>query len=359
MPSTRPRITFTEEGICNACQWADEKKTQVDWDARRAQLRSYCDRFRSRTGNFDCIIPVSGGKDSSYVSYMMKHDLGMHPLCVNIAPPLEFDIGARNLKNFADHGYDCMRIMPNADITRAISRIGLIEDGRPLLSWQTNVQVAIFKIAIRMGIPLVMFGEEGETEYGGTSKLKNNPAYDIDYSIDVYLSGNNPKRFLELFNEKDLYWWLYPTKEEFRAAELTVTHWSYFENWDPYQHYLVAKEKCGLEERDTASIGTFNNFAQTDSCLFDLHAFLMYLKFGFGRCTADVGIDIRRGAMTRRQGLELVKRLDGPYPEPYVPAYLDFFKMTAEEFDAALDRWANKDLFEKKDGLWVRTFEII
>jgi N-acetyl sugar amidotransferase len=358
MPSTRPRVTFDERGWCNACAWAEEKRRAIDWPARRKQLIEFRDKYRSQSGNFDCIVPVSGGKDSSYVAYMMKHELGMHPLCVNIIPPLEFDVGRKNVENFIAAGYDCVRIAPNPLVTRHISRRTLIDYGQPLMSWIINVQVAVFKMAINFGISLVMFGEEGETEYGGSSKLKNSPVYDIEDSIRLYLSGVDPKQFQREFTDAELYWWLYPGVDEFRRANLAVAHWSYFEDWDPYQHYLVAKEKCGLQEKEQASVGTYNNFAQTDTCLYDLHTYLMYLKFGFGRCTQDVGIDIRRGALSRAQALPLVRNFDGHYPEEHIGDYLEFFGMTPRELDDVFDKWANKDLFRKVEGRWVRDFEI-
>lgn len=358
MPATRPRVTFDERHWCNACVWAEEKRRTIDWASRQRQLAGFCEKYRSTSGNFDCIVPVSGGKDSSYVAYKMKHELGMHPLCVNVVPPLEFDVGRKNLENFIASGYDCVRIAPNPVVTRHVSRRALAEYGQPLMSWMINVQVGVLKMAMNFGIRLVMYGEEGETEYGGSSKLKNSPGYDIEDSIRLYLSGVDPDQFRGNFTDKELYWWLFPSADAFRESNLVLAHWSYFEDWDPYRHYQVAKEKCGLQEQEQASVGTYNNFAQTDSCLYDLHTYLMYLKFGFGRCTQDVGIDIRRGALSRTQALPLVRNFDGHYPEEYVPRYLEFFDMTPEEFDGVLDRWANKDLFRKVDGRWLRDFEI-
>jgi N-acetyl sugar amidotransferase len=355
---TRPRITFDENGACNACQWHEEKRTIVDWNARWKELENFCEKYRSSSGYYDCLVPVSGGKDSSYVAYMMKHEMGMNPLCINVVPPLAYDIGWENLYNFMKAGYDCIIINPDPQITKTISRRNFIEHGQPLLSWITNVQVAVFKTAIKFNIPFVMFGEDGEVEYGGNTKLKNTPIYDIEHSIKIYLSGIDPDQYKHEFTEKDLYWWLYPSEEDFRNAGLAIAHWSYFEHWDPYKHYLLAKEKCGLKERKIASVGTYNNYAQTDTVIFDLHCYLMYLKFGFGRCTQDVGFDIRRGGMNRKQGIELVKKFDGLYPEPYIKEYLDYFEMDQKEFDEALDNSANKDLFEKVDGRWVPTFSI-
>lgn len=351
MLETRPRITFDENGVCNACRWAEEKK-KIQWEARWQQLENLCDSHRSSSGNFDCLVPVSGGKDSSYVAYMLKHKMGMNPLCVSIVPGLEFEVGRENLRNFINAGYDVVTINPNPDVAKKIGRRGLEEQGQPLMSWINSVQVGVFKTAINFNIPLIMFGEEGETEYGGSSKLRDTPFYDTEDSIKIYLSGVDPERYLNQFDAKQLYWWLYPTDEEVKKAGLKIAHWSYFENWNPYEHYLIAKEFCGMKEREDASVGTYNNFAQTDTCLFDLHTYFMYLKFGFGRCTQDVGIDIRRGALDRQQGIQLVRKFDGYFPEQYVDLYCGYYGMTRDEFFACIDKWANKDLFEKVDGVW-------
>ncbi len=357
MPETRPRIGFDERGVCNACIWADEKKQIVDWGSRGRGLEKLCAENRSRNANgFDCLVPVSGGKDSSYVAYMMKHRMKMHPLTVTIAPPLSFPLGDRNLENFIYSGFDHVRITPNPDVGAKIAKTAFIEQGQPLMAWIISVQTVILRCAVLFNIPFVMFGEEGEVEYGGSDKLKNQACYDLDDTVKIYLSGNNPQRFIGEFTEKELYWWLFPAEREFRSLDPKIAKWSYFENWDSYEHYLVSKEKCGLQDEPERCVGTYNNFAQTDTKLYDLHCYLMYLKFGFGRCTQDVGIDIRRGAMTRKQGLALVRRYDGEYPEPYIKDYLNYFGMTQDEFDAALDRHANHNLFKKVDRHWRPTF---
>ena len=138
----------------------------------------------------------------------------------------------------------------------------------------------------------------------------------------------------------------FPGAQEYKERKVDFAHWSYFENWDPYRNYLVAKEHCGLEEAEDSNRGTFTNFSQNDQALYSLHAYMMYLKLGFGRATQDAGIEIRRGAMTRDQAVNLVKLYDGHYPEEFIETYLGYYQMSMDEFDAVIDRWANKDLFE-------------
>lgn len=358
MPATRPRITFHEGGICNACLWAREKKSIIDWDARWKELEGYADQLRRKGPGFDAIVPVSGGKDSCYVAHRMKHDLGLNPLLVHIEPPLPFELGNRNLDKLIAAGYDCIKVAPNPSVMRKIAKRELIDFGDPLLCWMIPVRAVLFRIAIQFGIRWIMWGEDGEVEYGGLSHSKHNPIHDREYELRYLLSGNDPRKYLDQFKEDQLGFWLLPTQEEYEAAGIVNMHMNYFDAWDPYRNYIVAKEEFGLEEKKGRNIGTYTNFAQTDSAMFDLHCYLMYLKFGFGRCTADACIDVRRGALDREQAVELIRKYDNAYPEPFIDMYLDYLEMSRDEFEAALDKKANKKLFHKVDGRWMPLFEV-
>ena len=356
--STRPRITFDSRGWCNACQWMEEKKT-LDWGRRRQELLDTLDRYRSTTGGFDCVVPVSGGKDGSFVSYQLKHVYGMHPLAVTVTPALSLELGNKNLRNYIESGYNHIQINPDAHVMRTLNRQGFIEKGFPYFGWLVAIQAAVVRLAVNLSIPLLFYGEDGEVEYGGSTESKNRAMYDIGYMKRIYLEGGHEKVLRSSgLSDSELYFFLFPTDEELREKELNITHWSYFEPWDPYRNYLVAKEHCGLEEAPQSNSGTFTNFAQNDQALYALHAYMMYLKFGFGRATQDAGIEIRRGAMTRDQAINLVRLYDGHYPDEFMPTYLDYYQMTQEEFDEVLDKWANKDLFEKVDGRWSPTYTI-
>ena len=212
-------------------------------------------------------------------------------------------------------------------------------------------------MAVELKIPLVMFGEEGETEYGGSKKLKHQHYYDAEDSVRIYLEGHDPCRYEKEFDGARLYWFRYPPREQITSSGLCLAHWSFFENWDPYQHYLVAKEKCGLQEQEMRASGTYLNFAQTDTSLYNLHTWLMYLKFGFGRCSQDVGIDIRRGAMSRKQALSLVRKFDREDPGNFLADYLAYFRMSPGEFEETIARHVNKKLFRKTEGRWIPLFE--
>lgn len=355
--STRPRISFDDRGWCNACRWMEEKKS-LDWDLRMNELTSLLEKHRSVNGNFDCIVPVSGGKDGSYVAYRLKNDFGMNPLCVTVTPPLPLNLGEENLRAFVQSGFDHISVNPSSSTMKVLNKRGFIDMGFPYYGWLIAIQTIPLHIAKRFGIGLVFYGEDGEVEYGGSNKTISNPIYDINYMRKIYLEGGYQK----VLGNSSL------SKSETQLFEfpdilddgegLDITHWSYYENWDPYRNYLVAKEKCGLKESEESNSGTFTNFAQNDQALYSLHTYMMYLKFGFGRANQDACIEIRRGAMDRDQALNLVRLYDGMYPDAFIDLYLEYYEMSKDEFDEVLEKWANKNLFEKKESRWVPKFTV-
>lgn len=344
--STRPRITFDERGFCNACQWAEAKKT-LDWSTRKQELVHLLDEHRRSDGGFDCVVPVSGGKDGSYVAYNLKHFYGMHPLCITVTPPLPLGLGEKNLRAFVEAGYNHISVNPSFSTMRKLNKLGFIEMGFPYYGWLIAIQSGVIRLACNLGIGLIFYGEDGEVEYGGSTETNAHPIYDINYMKRVYLEGGYERVLAGIGSQADdLFFFAFPKESEIERHPVQMTHWSYFENWDPYRNYLVAKQHCGLQEADSGGAGTFTNFAQNDQALYSLHTYIMYLKFGFGRANQDACIEIRRGAMDREQAIQLVRIYDGQYPENFEDLYLDYYEMTPEEFRTTLIRWANPQLFD-------------
>jgi N-acetyl sugar amidotransferase len=337
-----------------------EQKKKIDWDLRLEELNRLLDRHRKNNNEFDCLVPMSGGKDGSYVAYNLKHKFGMNPLCVTITPPLPLPLGEANLRSFVERGYDHITVNANYEAMRILNKTGFIEMGFPYYGWLTAITVAPIKIARVHNIGLIFYGEDGEVEYGGSTETSNNPIYSTEYQKKVYLEGGYEKVIESCgLNAKDLNFFTYPKYDQDFENSIELTHWSYFENWDPYRNYLIAKEFCGLKESENTNLGTFTNFSQNDQALYGLHAYLMYLKFGFGRATQDACIEIRRGAMDRNQAINLVSIYDGEYPEIFNDLYLDYYEMSQKQFDEVLDKYANKALFSKIDGRWKAKFKVI
>lgn len=355
--STRPRITFDKRGWCNACQWMEQKK-KLNWKKREEELLKILERYRTGSSKFDCVVPVSGGKDGSYVAYTLKNKYGMNPLAINVSPPLPIEIGERNINNFAKSGFDLVRLYLNKEVMMFLNKAGFKHKGFPYFGWLIAIQSAVIKTAANFGISVIFYGEDGEIEYGGSSETKNKSLISIDYQKKIWFEGGYEKVLNKLPKNLKKYcsFWKFPTPKELNGKKIYTTTWSYFENWDSYRNYIVAKKYFGLTENPDGNVGTFTNFSQNDQALYALHTYMMYLKFGFGRATQDAGIEIRRGAMTRSQAINLVNLYDNDYPEKYVDDYLTYYKMTKKEFSDILDKWANKKLFKKIKGKWKPKF---
>ncbi|WP_413682129.1 N-acetyl sugar amidotransferase [Prochlorococcus sp. MIT 1304] len=344
--STRPRIEFNSDSICNACQWKEEKKI-LNWSVREKELVRILEDY-SFNNSFDCVVPVSGGKDGSYIAHTLRTRYKKNPLCITVNPHLATSLGQENLKNFAKSGFDLIEINPHYETLRQLNLIGFRELGFPYYGWLIAIQTAVIRLAVSMNIPLIFYGEDGEVEYGGSTETKNNPIIDIPYQKKVWFEGGAEKIINLLPEElkKYSYMFEYPSDEDLKKAKTFITTWSYYENWDSYRNYVTAAKYCGLREKEEGNQGTFTNFSQNDSLLYPLHTYLMYVKLGFGRATQDAGIEIRRGAMTREQGLRLVSLYDGLYPAELEESYLNYYQMSKEEFHKIILKHTNRDLFE-------------
>tara|TARA_B100000686_G_C16761826_1_gene959180 strand:- start:12 stop:1079 length:1068 start_codon:yes stop_codon:yes gene_type:complete len=353
--STRPRISFDKRGFCNACVWMEEKKN-LDWSSRINEFKKVIEKIKLKKNKYDCLVPVSGGKDGSYVSYQLKHKFNLNCLAVTIRPPLELDIGKDNLLNFINSGYDHLHVTANFEAMQKLDKQGFIYEGQGYYGWLIAIHTAVLRIAKMFEIDLIVYGEDGEIEYGGSLDYKHKGFYGIDYMKKVYLNDTYGK-LLELSNLSDgeKYWFSFPDD---LSKDLKVTHFSFFENWDPYRNYLIAKKYCGLKDTENTNTGTFTNFAQNDQILASLHYYLMFLKFGFGRATQDAGIEIRRDALDREQAKNLVKIYDGKLPKENIPYYLDYFKISENDFIEVIDKWANKEILHKVNNEWQLKIDI-
>lgn len=335
-PSTRPRLQFDKNGVCNACNWHEEKQ-RINWAVKRRELIEICDKFRSNDSWFDCIVPCSGGKDGSYIAYKLKNDYKMNPICITFAPQIQTWLGKRNLDNFRNSGFYHILITPNSDQYRRYSKDYFIEKGMPKQPFVVGISSALIQYALKFNIKLIVYGEQGEIEYGGDQSTFGLKKFDRDFLKNIYYEGQNPSVYGPL--------WKMPDEKE--LSKLYCTWWSLFEDWDPQKHARFAKDYCGLEMMVGGSIGTFTNYSQLDDVMQDLHTFLQFCKFGFGRCTSDASIEIRRNRMVREQGIEVVNKIDGQYPLEYHEAYLDYFNMTEKRYWETIESHVNWEILKR------------
>jgi N-acetyl sugar amidotransferase len=336
-PVTRPRVTFNEKGMCNACEWAEKKKS-IDWDVRQDFLRNLCREMKiiTSTRKNHCIVPWSGGKDSIYVAHKMT-DLGMSPLLVTLVPPMETEVGRFNREHLRE-GFDFKEIDYDPEVYRNASISEFRRFCYPKHPFVIGISTALMQLADKLEIPFLMYGEEGESEYGGDTFDANYWRKPIsrEYFIRAYYSGLDPSTYGHI-------WSMLP---EPNFSDIYATHWSKFEHWSPSRHAEFALAK-GMRQRSTPSCGTYTTSNQLSDWMQDLHMYCIFLKFGFGRCTADANINIREGLMDRDTALEYIETLDGLFPNDLLPAYLDYFKMTKLEFDETLAAGANREIMEQ------------
>jgi N-acetyl sugar amidotransferase len=340
--STRPRISFTDN-LCSACVNFEQRK-KINWGFRKKQLIKLCNIYRKKDGNYDVVVPVGGGKDSSYVAWMLKNKYKMKPLCVFCEPPLFTKLGAKNLDNFRKSGFDIFQIS-QTNAQREMDRITFTKLGLPQHNWLASITIAPLKIAEKFNIKIVMWGEEGESMYGGNNKYKNTMFADSNL-FKLKLNNISIDKFISNRKSKKLYYWSTLSKHEIKKyAKIKKCHWSYFEKWDETKHLSFAKKNCGLEYDKSRQDNSINNHSHTDQIMFPLHMYLAYLKFGFGRATTDTSIDIRHRRISRKKAIKIVKKFDGIMPKSYISDYCNYFKMTKKNFFKTIHKFINKDIF--------------
>jgi N-acetyl sugar amidotransferase len=193
----RPRITFDEHGVCSACNYAEQKHRVFDWKKREQELWKLLDRYRSKTGNYDCIVPSSGGKDSGYVAHQLKHKYGMHPLTITWAPFLYTDIGWKNYLAFKDSGFDNLLFFPNGKLHRKLAKLAFILHGDAWDPFAYGQKNFAYHMALKFKIKLIFYGENGEAEYGGSLKSATKAYESVDELTTLYYKGSSLQNLLD------------------------------------------------------------------------------------------------------------------------------------------------------------------
>lgn len=357
----RPRIIFDEEGVCSACKFAEFKRSKTDWSLREKELKDLCDRFRRNDGYHDVIVPSSGGKDSSSVAHKLKYKYGMNPLTVTWAPHLYTDIGFKNFQS-AIHvgGLDNIMGTPNGIIHRKLTNLAfkiLGDPFQPFIYGQYNFPL---QIAVKYKIPLLMYGENGEVEYGGDMKNAFSPTR--DYRTDPkkhYFSGMPPEDLIKYgIDQKDLVPYLSPPLEELDAIGTEIHFFSYYEKWIPQENYYYCVEHTGFKPNPVRSDGTYSKYASLDDKLDGFHYYLAFIKFGIGRATSDTAHEIRDGHLTREEGVGLVRKFDGEFPKKHFKEFLEYCDITEECFWEVIDSWRSSHLWEKVNDEWKLKYQV-
>ena len=350
MPETKPDLHIDESGICNACQNFQEREN-IDWDARKAELMEVLERYRSKDGsNYDCIIPVSGGKDSTYQVIRML-ELGMNPLCVTATTDKLSDIGRRNIENIKNLGVDYVEVTSNPIIKRKINKLALKQVGD--ISWTEHVSIFTIPVrtAVQFNVPLLVWGENSQNEYGGPAAAAEDNVLTRRWLEEF--GGLLGLRVSDLIGQEDiqrkhLIQYTYPTDEELQKVGLTGIFLGYYIPWDGYGNALYAQAH-GFATYHKPVEGSLVNYENLDNYQTGIHDYFKFLKYGFGRASDLACLHIRRGRLQRSDAVKIVRMHDGKFPWEYLGCSLEEIladiDMTLEEFIKVCDRFTNKKLF--------------
>ncbi|WP_417040565.1 N-acetyl sugar amidotransferase [Cylindrospermopsis raciborskii] len=352
MPSTKPDLFLDDEGVCNACR-SYERRREVDWDARYKELIVLLDKYCSRDGtNWDCIVPVSGGKDSTYQVVRMLQ-LGLNPLCVTSTTCDLSPIGRRNIENLKQLGVDYIEVTPNPLVRSKLNRIGLTQVGD--ISWPEHVGIFTIPVraAVQFNVPLIIWGENSQNEYGGPAAASQNNVLTRRWLEEF--GGLLGMRVSDLIGQdgieaKHLIHYTYPSDDELARVGVTGLFLGHYLPWDGLSNGLIAIAN-GFTTYSKSVEGSMVNYENLDNHQTGIHDYFKFLKFGFGRATDLACLHIRRERLTRQDGLDIVKRLDGKFPWEYLGKSLEEILrplgMTVPEFTTVCDRFTNKKIFKR------------
>ena len=343
--SDKSTIFFDKDNICDACHIAEAKRSTVDWQQREAQLRELCDRYRQDGLRYDCLVPGSGGKDSFYAAHMLKHKYGMSPLTVTWAPHLYTPWGWENFQAWINAGFDNYLMTPNARIHRLITRLAVENLFHPFQPFMLGQKALAPKMAAQLDIPLVFYGEN-EAEYG-------NPVQDIDSAqrdwsyfsrkdeSQVFLGGVPVDQKYTDFDIRkvDLEQYL-PVNPEIVAHKAIEVHYlGFYLPWHPQGAYYYAVENGGFKASPERTPGTYSKYNSIDDKIDDFHYYTTSVKFGIGRATYDAAQEIRNDEITREEGVALVRKYDGEFPERFAEEIFRYLSIPESEYPVASQRF--------------------
>lgn len=351
IPNSKPDISFNEKGICNACI-NFENRVEIDWESRKKEFKKIIDSYKNKSqSNWDCIVPVSGGKDSTYQVVKIL-ELDMNPLCVTATTCDESPIGRQNIENLKNLGVDHLQVSPNPKIRAKLNKIGLEQVCD--ISWAEHVGIFTIPVraAVNFRVPLIIWGENSQNEYGGPAAAVENKILNRKWLEEF--GGLLGLRVSDLegmygIKKKHLINYTYPTDEELKNVGVTGLFLGRYYPWDGLSNSLIA-QGYGFKPFSKTVEGSMVNYENIDNHQTGIHDYQKFIKFGFGRTTDIASLHIRRGRITREDGLNFVKRHEGKFPWKYLgkdlSEILKPLDITMESFIETCDSFTNKKIFK-------------
>jgi N-acetyl sugar amidotransferase len=356
--SKKVTLNIDGDGICDACRHAEEKEN-IDWKVREEELLRLLDKHRRNDGYYDCIVPGSGGKDSAFQSHVLKYKYGMHPLTVTWPPIFYTDYGYRNFRRWIEiGGFDNVSFKQNGRVMKLLTRLSIENLLHPFQTFILGQKNLGPKIALQYNVPLIFYGEN-EAEYGNpiadnASSLRDKSYYSMKNLDEIFLGGISIKELKEKYkiDLADLMAYLPASYDQMEKSNIEVHYLGYYLKWTPQEVYYYASENTGFEARPFRTQGTYSKYNSIDDKIDDLHYYTTFMKFGLGRASYDASQEIRNKHLTREEGVALVKRFDGEFPDKYFQEIMDYIEMKPERFIELCDRFRSPHLWNKDNGMW-------
>lgn len=351
-------ISFDEDGICDGCK-QNKIKEQIDFKEREEQLLNLLDKYRKSNGEFDCLVPGSGGKDSAYASHILKYKYGMNPLTCTWPPILYTEYGYSNFKNWLDiGGFDNITFNQNPKVMKILTKLcieNLLHPFQTFILGQKNFPPQLAK---KYGIDLVFYGEN-EAEYGNPIadnkvSLRDKSFHTSKNLKNIFLAGEPINKIMEDYslNLVDLKPYLPTPDEEFSSTKIQIHYLGYYIKWVPQEAYYYSVENTGFKARPFRSQGTYSKYNSIDDKIDDFHHYTRFIKFGIGRATDDASQEIRNKHITREEAKILVKRFDGEFPDRYFNEVMEYIEMKPDYFHQLVDRFRSPHLWKIVNNEW-------
>ncbi|MBX7100238.1 MAG: N-acetyl sugar amidotransferase [Myxococcaceae bacterium] len=366
-PSTSPELVkrdtkidtvgFDDDGVCHACKFLEIKK-QIDWPSREKQLLQLLDKHRSKDGSWDVIVPGSGGKDSAYVSHILKAKYGMNPLTVTWPPHAYTDIGWKNFQQWLRKGgLDNVSLTPNPKVHATLTRLAflnLLNPFQPFIIGQKNLAP---RVALEKKVPLIMYGEN-QAEYHNklvenASPLMSRAHYTAKADQKFFFGGVALEKLAEHgVRRGDLEPYLPIAEADAEKLGIEIHYMSYYHAWQPQENYYYSVEHTGFEPNPERSEGTYSRYASLDDRVDGFHYYTMFVKFGQGRAMNDAAHEIRDGHISREEAVALIHKYDGEFPKKYYQEFLDYIGIDEGQFVEAIDKNRSPHLWDYQGGEW-------
>ena len=360
-PETKPDLSFNDSGMCSACSASHEKYSEINWDEREKEFQKIVNHYKLPDGDigYDCLIPVSGGKDSTYQAYVMKEIYGMNPLCVCFETTSTTKVGRKNLDNISKMGIDVIHFKKNSNVYKKMVIESFKRVGDEMWPNHIGIFTIPIMIAVKFKIPLVVWGENSQQEYGGPSlnsiKNRNLNRKWLEEFGGLLGYRINDMIGVEGITKKELTPYFYPSDNEIDQVGVTGIFLGSYFFWDARKQLEIVKKNGFLVKEDGPLEGTYTNYENVDEKLVGLHDYFKYVKYGFGRATDHACLDIRNNRVTRDEGLKLVEKYDGKYPHYGVKQFIKYSGLSKFQIDEVINSFTNPILFKKNaDGEFLR-----